>query len=195
MAFAFQKAWQQDIVDTQRNFSKGTVMTQIKLKGKPVNTIGSLPAIHTKAPPFRLVDRDLHEHTLEEFSGKKKLLTTVPSLDTGLCSTMTKHFNELAKKHPNVAFITVSADLPFAQKRFCEKEAVHNILILSMMRGREFGEKYGVLIVDGPLAGLLARSVLVLDEKDHVIYEELVSEITEEPNYHKAAECLKHYHA
>lgn len=165
-------------------------MAQITLKGNPIQTTGELPKVHTKAPDFRLVDKDLKDHTLQEFHGKKKLLTTVPSLDTGVCSTMTKHFNEIAKKHPNIVIITVSADLPFAQKRFCEAEGVHNILTLSMMRDKEFGKNYGILIKDGPLAGILARSVLVLDEKDHVLYTELVPEIAQEPNYHKAAEHL-----
>lgn len=99
---------------------------------------------------------------------------------------MTKHFNEFAKKHPDIVLITVSADLPFAQKRFCQTENVHNVLTLSMMKDKDFGKRYGVLIVDGPLEGLLARSVLVLDEKDHVLYEELVPEVTQEPNYSQA---------
>lgn len=103
---------------------------------------------------------------------------------------MTKHFNEFAKKHPQFVFLTISADLPFAQKRFCEQEGVHNVITLSMMRDKEFGKAYGVLIEDGPLAGVLARSVFVLDEKDHVLYAELVAEITKEPNYHKALEVL-----
>lgn len=166
-------------------------MASVTLKGTPCQTAGNLPALHTKAPDFQLVDRDLKERTLHEFRGKRKLLTTVPSLDTGVCSTMTKHFNEVAKKHPDFVFLTVSADLPFAQKRFCEAEKVHNVLTFSMMRNKDFGKSYGVLLQDGPLAGLLARSVLVLDEKDHVLYAELVSEITQEPNYHKAIEVLQ----
>ncbi|MBX7065853.1 MAG: thiol peroxidase [Parachlamydiales bacterium] len=166
-------------------------MAETKFKGQPVRTSGNLPTIHTKAPDFRLIDKDLKEHTLHEFHGKKKLLCTVPSLDTGVCSTMTKHINEFAKKHPNFVFITVSADLPFAQKRFCEHEGVHNVVTLSMMRDKEFGKAYGLLLIDGPLAGLLARSVLVLDEKDHVNYLELVPEITQEPNYHKAFEVIQ----
>lgn len=168
-------------------------MAQITLKGKPINTSGHLPSLQTKAADFRLVDKDLKEHTLQQFQGKRKLIATVPSLDTGTCSIMTKHFNEFAKKHPNFVFITVSADLPFAQKRFCEHEGVHNVLTLSMMRDKEFGKAYGILIQDGPLAGILARSVLVLDEKDHVLYSELVPEITQEPNYHKALEVLQHH--
>ncbi|MBI5273139.1 MAG: thiol peroxidase [Chlamydiia bacterium] len=166
-------------------------MAQISLKGKPIHTAGELPAIHMKAPDFTLVDRELSDRTLHEFHGKRKLLTTVPSIDTGTCSLMTKHLNEFAKKHPDIVLLTVSADLPFAQKRFCETEAVHNAILLSMMRNKDFGKAYGVLILDGPLAGLLARSLMVLDEKDHVLYAELVSEITQEPNYHKALEILQ----
>ena len=165
-------------------------MAQITLKGKQVHTLGHLPALQTKAPDFRLVDKDLKDHTLQEFRGKKKLLATVPSLDTATCSLMTKHFNEFAKKHPGIAIITVSADLPFAQKRFCEQESVHSVITLSMMRDKEFGKAYGILIQDGPLAGILARAVFVIDEKDHVLYVELVSEITQEPNYHHALTYL-----
>ncbi len=166
-------------------------MAEIKLKGNPIHTVGHLPTLQTKAPDFRLVDKNLKDHTLQEFRGKRKLLATVPSLDTPTCSLMTKHFNEFGKKHPEIVLITVSADLPFAQKRFCEHEGVHNVLTLSMMRDKEFGKAYGVLIQDGPLAGILARSVLVIDEKDHILYSELVSEVTQEPNYHKAFEALQ----
>jgi thiol peroxidase len=158
-------------------------MTEITFKGNKVHTSGTLPSVHTKAPDFTLVDKDLKDRHLSEWHGKKKLLSTVPSLDTGVCSQMTKHINEMAKKHPKMVFLTISCDLPFAQKRFCDHEGVHNILTLSMMRNKEFGKAYGLLIQDGPLAGLLARSVLLLDEKDHLLYTELVPEITTEPNY------------
>ena len=168
-------------------------MSEVTFKGKPVRLSGTLPSLHIKAPDFRLVDKDLNDRTLHEFQGKRKLIATVPSLDTGVCSLMTKHFNEFGKKHQNenIAIITVSADLPFAQKRFCETENVHNVLTLSMMRNKDFGKSYGILIEEGPLAGILARSVIVLDEKDHVLYTELVAEITQEPNYHKALEVLQ----
>ncbi len=166
-------------------------MAEITLKGKPIHTVGNLPALNTKASDFRLVDKDLNDRTLHEFQGKRKLLATVPSLDTGTCSAMTKHLNEFGKKHPGTVIITVSADLPFAQKRFCEGENVHNVITLSMMRDKEFGKAYGVLIQDGPLKGILARAVLILDEKDHVLYTELVPEIAQEPNYHKALEVLQ----
>ncbi len=167
-------------------------MGQVTFKGKPVQTAGHTPALHTKAPDFKLVDKDLHDRTLHEFHGKKKILATVPSLDTSVCSTMTKHLNEFAKKHPDVVILVVSADLPFAQKRFCEAEGVHNVVTCSMMRDKEFGKSFGLLIQDGPISGLLARSLFVLDGKDHILYEEIVSEITQEPNYHKAFEIASH---
>jgi thiol peroxidase len=177
-------------VDTFKKNKQGIFMTKLTFKGNPINTTGNLPPLHTKAPSFRLVDKDLKEHTLQEFHGRKKLLATVPSLDTGVCSLMAKHFNLFGKKHPNALILIISADLPFAQKRFCEQEDVHNVLTLSMMRDKEFGKDYGILIQDGPLAGILARSVFVIDEKDHVLYQELVPEITHEPDYHKALEFL-----
>lgn len=164
---------------------------QLTLKGNPVHTKGHVPQIHTKAPSFTLVDKELKIRSLEEFKGKKKIISTVPSLDTGTCSTMTKHFNIEAKKHQDTVFITVSADLPFAQNRFCEHENVHNLLTFSCFRDSSFGEHYGVLLEDGPIAGLLARAVFVLDGKDHVLYVEVVPEITHEPNYHKALEALR----
>lgn len=161
-------------------------MAQTHLKGKPIHTTGELPALKSKAPDFKLVDKDLKDRTLAEFKGKPKIIATVPSLDTATCSVMTKHFNDHAKKHPEHLIITVSCDLPFAQKRFCEAEHVQNILTLSMMRDKEFGKAYGILIQDGPLAGILARSVFVLDANDQIVYAELVSEITTEPDYQKA---------
>ena len=161
-------------------------MAQITLKGNPIHTSGNLPALHTQAPHFTLVNAELESKTLADFKGKRKLIATVPSLDTGVCSTMTKHLNDYAKKHPHATILVVSADLPFAQKRFCGLENVHNVSALSMMRDKEFGKEYGILITDGPLAGILARSLIVLDEKDRVVYTELVPEIAQEPDYHKA---------
>jgi thiol peroxidase len=159
-------------------------MSKVTFKGSPIQLTGHLPTLHTKVPDFSLIDRDLQERHLSEWQGKKKVLCTVPSLDTGVCSLMTKHTNQMAKKHPNFIFLTISADLPFAQKRFCEGENVHNVLTLSMMTNKDFGKAYGLLMQDGPLSGLLARSVMFLDEKDHLLYCELVPEITKEPDYH-----------
>jgi thiol peroxidase len=165
-------------------------MATVLFKGAQVHLTGNLPSVHMKAPDFTLIDKDLHDHALHEWHGKKKILSTVPSLDTGVCSIMTKHLSEFAKKHPQIVVLTISADLPFAQKRFCEKEQVHNIVTLSTMRHPEFGKTYGLLMQDGPLKGLLARSLMVLDEKDHILHIELVGEITQEPNYHKAFALL-----
>ena len=165
-------------------------MAQLLLKGKPIHTAGTVPGVHKKAPPFKLIDKDLKERSLQEFQGKKKLITTVPSLDTGTCSTMTKRFNQWAQKHPEWVILVVSADLPFAQNRFCETEQVHNVVTLSTLRHQEFGKDYGILIQDGPIAGLLARAVFVLDEKDQIVYVEVVAEITQEPDYNKAMAAL-----
>ena len=170
-------------------------MAQITLKGNPIHTKGNLPKVHTLAPDFHLVDKDLSNKTLHDFQGKRKIIATAPSLDTGVCSLMAKHFNEWAKKHPEVVILFISADLPFAQKRFCEKESVHNVHILSMMRDKAFGEAYGLLIQDGPLAGILARSVMALDEKGHVLYIELVPEIAQEPDYKKALDAVLKGHS
>jgi thiol peroxidase len=161
-------------------------MTQILFKGKPIHTSGSLPALHKKVPDFRIVDSDLKDCSLKTFVGKRKLIATVPSIDTSVCSAMTKKLNEGAKKKPSALILVVSADLPFAQKHYCEREEVNNVQIFSTMRDKAFGKDYGLAIQDGPLEGLLARSLMVLNEKDELIYMELVPEITNEPDYEKA---------
>lgn len=161
-------------------------MAQIHFKGSPIHTSGQLPSKQTQIPDFVLVDHNLKEFTLASFTGKKKMIATVPSLDTGVCSKMTQQLNNLAKSHPDIAVIVVSADLPFAQERFCSANKVKNVTTLSMMRNKDFGKAYGVLITDGPLAGILARSIMGVDENDKVIYTELVPEITQEPDYQKA---------
>lgn len=165
-------------------------MAKITLKGNPIHTNGNLPSIGAKAPDFQLVDSDLKDHSLKDFKGKRKMIYIVPSLDTSVCSMSTKKFNEKIKSHPEVTVLVVSADLPFAQKRMCSQEQVTNIIPLSMMRSKEFAKVYGILIEDGPLAGICARSVVVVDEKDHVVYTELVPEISQEPNYDQALKAL-----
>lgn len=165
-------------------------MANVKFKGTTVHTNGELPKVAAKAPNFVLVDGNLQEKGLQDFKGKRKLISIVPSLDTGVCALSAKKFNEAAKKNPNLMIIFVSADLPFAQKRMCQQDSLENIVTLSMMRNKEFAERYGMLLVDGPLAGLAARSVVVLDENDNVLYTELVDEITQEPNYQKALDVL-----
>lgn len=166
-------------------------MVQISLKGKSIHTLGSFPALHTKVPDFTLVDKNLKKISLHDFDGKKKLIATVPSIDTEVCGIMTKHINEFGKKHPDYILLVISADLPFAQKRFCQTEQVQNLQVLSTMGNDQFGKTYGLTMADGPIQGLLARALLILDEKNHLIYAELVSEISEEPDYHKAFEALK----
>ena len=165
-------------------------MANVKFKGALIHTNGELPAVGSKAPDFVLTDGDLKDHSLKEFHGKRKLISIVPSLDTGVCAMSAKKFNDAAKEHPEIFILCVSCDLPFAQKRFCHQENLQNILTLSMLRSKDFATKYGLLLVDGPLAGLASRAVLVLDEHDKVLYHELVSEITQEPNYKKALEVL-----
>ncbi len=165
-------------------------MAQVTLKGSQIHTNGNLPKQGEKAPDFVLVDAELKNHSLEDYRGKRKILSIVPSLDTAVCALSAKKFNEKIKERPDVVVIVVSADLPFAQKRMCSHDHLENISTLSMMRSRKFAKDYGVLIEDGPLAGICARAVLVLDEQDRVVYTELVPEITEEPNYDKALEAL-----
>lgn len=165
-------------------------MAKITLKGSPFNTNGELPAVGSKAPDFRLTNKDLADVSLANFKGKKKLINIVPSLDTPVCATSTKKFNEAATKHKNSVILIVSADLPFAMGRFCGMEKLANVIPLSMMRSRHFAKDYGVLITDGPLEGITARAVLVLDGNDKVIYSQLVTEIAEEPNYDKALSAL-----
>lgn len=165
-------------------------MATVKLKGQDVHTNGELPKVGSQAPDFSLTDPDLKDHTLKDFKGKRKLISIVPSLDTGVCALSTKKFNDHAKQNKNSVILVVSCDLPFAQKRICDQDNLHDIKTLSMIRSKDFATKYGVLLQDGPLAGLAARAVVVLDENDKVLYCELIPEITTEPNYNKAIEAL-----
>jgi len=166
-------------------------MATVTLRGTPVHTNGELPAVGSRAPDFRLVDGSLAEVTLENFRGKKKILNIVPSLDTSVCATQTRTFNERAARLANTVVLVVSADLPFAQKRFCETEGIKNVVPLSMMRSRSFAKDYGVLLTDGPLAGITARAVLVLDENDRVLHAQLVPEIGQEPDYDAALRAVQ----
>jgi thiol peroxidase len=165
-------------------------MAKITLHGNEFHTNADLPATGKQAPDFVLVDGELNNVTLESYKGKKKLLNIVPSLDTPVCATSTKRFNEAAKSKSNAVFLMVSADLPFAMKRFCSAEGTDNVISLSMMRSRNFAKDYGVLIEDGPLEGITARAVVVLDENNKVVYTELVPEIAQEPAYDKALAAL-----
>lgn len=165
-------------------------MANITLEGNPFNTNGTMPAVGTTAPDFHLVDKDLNDLHLADFAGKKKLINIVPSLDTGICATSTKVFNERLGGRDDVVVLIVSADLPFAQGRFCEAESTADVVTLSMMRSRNFAKDYGMLIEDGPLAGITARGVLVLDENNNVVYQQLVPEIVQEPDYDSAIDAL-----
>jgi thiol peroxidase len=166
-------------------------MARITRYGNPIHTSGDLPAVGSAAPDFRLVDADLNDVTLASFAGKQKLLSIVPSLDTPTCSLSTKKFNERAAAYPSAVFLIVSADLPYAQKRFCVAENTVQVRTLSMMRNRQFARDYGVLIVDGPTEGITARAIVVIDENDRVAHTELVPEIRQEPDYETALAALK----
>lgn len=165
-------------------------MTKITLKGNPVNTFGELPAKGTKAPGFRLVKADLGELTLEELKGKKVILNISPSLDTGICATALRKFNQLAAAMDNTVVLAITRDLPFAQGRFCSTEGITNVTTLSGFRNHSFGKDYGIEIADGGFAGLYARSIVVIDEKGLVKYTELVPEIAQEPDYDRALAAL-----
>ncbi len=166
-------------------------MAHITLHDNPINTIGTLPGINSKAPDFQLTKTDLSDATLNDFVGKRLVLNIFPSIDTGVCATAVRRFNNEAEKLENTEVLCISADLPFAQARFCGAEGLDRVITLSAMRNRKFGEDYGVTIVDGPLAGLFSRAVVILDENGTVIYTEQVPEITQEPNYEKALQSLK----
>lgn len=166
-------------------------MAQITLKGTPIHTTGDLPSTGSSAPDFRLTKSDLSDVGLDAYAGKKKILNIVPSLDTGVCAASARRFNEEASKLDNTAILTVSADLPFAQARFCEVEGIKNVEALSMLRDKSFGKDYGIEIADGPMAGVLGRAIVVLDENNKVVYTELVPEIVQEPDYEKALAAVK----
>lgn len=165
-------------------------MATITLQGNEIHTNGDLPAIGDKAPDFVLVDKDLKNISLDEYVGKKKLLNIVPSLDTPVCATSTKKFADFAAERSDVVILIISADLPFAMSRFCTSENVDSVVTLSMMRDKSFAEDYGVLIQDGPLAGITARAVVVLDADNDITYSQLVGEIAEEPDYDAALKAL-----
>lgn len=165
-------------------------MATVTLQGNTIHTNGELPAVGAKAPDFHLVDGKLNDVHLADYTGKKKLLNIVPSLDTPTCATSTRKFNEQARGRDDAVVLVVSADLPFAQGRFCGAEGIDNVIPLSMMRSRNFAKDYGVLITDGPLAGITARAVVVIDENDKVVYTQLVPEIADEPDYEAALAAL-----
>ena len=158
-------------------------MAKITLKGNPVNTSGSLPAKGSLAPDFKLVKSDLGSLTLSELLGKKVVLSISPSLDTSICATSARKFNQMAAGKNNVMILAITKDLPFAAARFCTTEGITNVVSLSGFRNKDFGKDYGVEITDGAFEGLYARSIIVIDETGKVIYTQLVPEIATEPDY------------
>ena len=165
-------------------------MAKITFKGSPIQTSGELPAKGTAAPDFALVKQDLSETVLADYKGKRLVLNIFPSIDTGVCATSVRKFNERAAALTNAVVLCVSMDLPFAQSRFCGAEGIKNVVTASAFRSA-FGEHYGVIIAEGPLAGLFARAVVVINESGKVVYAEQVPEIAQEPNYEAALAALK----
>ena len=166
-------------------------MTQtVTLGGNPIQVGGALPKAGTTAPAFKLVAKDLSDVTLDNYAGQRKILNIFPSIDTPTCATSVRTFNAQAAQLKNTVVLCISADLPFAQSRFCGAEGLDNVQTLSTMRGREFLQNYGVAIESGPIAGVAARAVVVLDENNQVLHSELVSEIKNEPNYAAALAVL-----
>ncbi|MAG55380.1 MAG: lipid hydroperoxide peroxidase [Planctomycetes bacterium] len=161
-------------------------MAQITLKGNPINTCGTLPAVGSAAPDFVLTKSDLSNVSLADFAGRTKILNIVPSLDTPVCQVSMRTFNEKAASLTNAVVLTVSRDLPFAMNRFCETEGIETAIPLSEMGNRDFGAAYGMEITDGPLAGVLGRAIVVIDGGGKVTHNELVPEIAQEPDYDAA---------
>jgi thiol peroxidase len=161
-------------------------MAKITFKGNPVNTSGNLPAKGSKAPEFTLVKSDLGSMSLSELKGEKVILNIFPSLDTSVCATTVRKFNQMAAGMKNVTVLGISKDLPFAHGRFCSTEGITNVITLSGFRDREFGKAYGVDYVDGPVVGLYARAIVVIDETGTVVYTQLIPEHTQEPDYEAA---------
>jgi len=161
-------------------------MAQITLQGNPVQTIGNLPAVGMLAPSFKLVKTDLSEASLQDFAGKNIILNIFPSLDTSVCAASVRRFNKEASESPDTVVLCISADLPFAHKRFCEAEGLNDVIPLSVFRSPEFGRDYGVSFTSGPLSGLLSRAVVIIDKSGTVAYTEQVPEIGQEPDYDAA---------
>ena len=165
-------------------------MAKITFKGSAVNTVAELPNKGSKAPNFTLVNSELAEVSLSDLKGKYIILNIFPSLDTGVCASSVRRFNQDASKLNNTVILAVSADLPFAAGRFCTTEGIKNVTPASVYRNAEFGKDYGVLMTDGPLKGLLARAVIVINPEGNISYTELVPEITQEPNYQTAINSI-----
>lgn len=166
-------------------------MASITLKGSPIHTQGNLPLVGAKAPDFRLTAGDLSEKSISDFKGKKVVLNIFPSVDTGTCAASVRKFNAEASGLENTVVLCISRDLPFAQNRFCAAEGLENVVSLSEFKDNNFSDAYQLKITDGPLAGLMSRAVVVINEEGNVIYTEQVPEIVDEPNYENAMAVLK----
>ncbi|AOY01949.1 thiol peroxidase [Jeongeupia sp. USM3] len=165
-------------------------MSSVTLGGNPIEVSGQFPKAGDSAKPFTLVGKDLADVSLASFAGKKKVLNIFPSIDTPTCATSVRHFNASASTLADTVVLCISADLPFAQNRFCGAEGLENVVTLSTMRGRQFLNDYGVEFATGPLVGVAARAVVVLDANDKVLHAELVAEVKDEPNYDAALKAL-----
>ncbi|MDF7681003.1 thiol peroxidase [Enterobacteriaceae bacterium ESL0689] len=163
----------------------------VHFQGSSVAVNGLIAQPGTAAKPFTLVAKDLSDVSLSQFTGKRKVLNIFPSIDTSVCAASVRKFNQLASGLDNTVVLCISADLPFAQARFCGAEGLNNVITLSTLRSPQFMNDYGVAITTGPLAGLAARAVVIIDQQDQVIYSQLVNEITEEPDYDAALAALK----
>lgn len=166
-------------------------MSTVTLKGNPVKIAGELPSKGSKAPDFLLTKSDLSDVTLKDFAGSILVLNIFPSIDTPVCAASVRRFNVDAAKLDNCKVLCISEDLPFAHSRFCETEGIKNVVTLSELRNRDFGDKYGIRIIDGALAGLLARSVVIINESGRIAYTQLVPEITQEPDYEAVLKYIK----
>jgi thiol peroxidase len=166
-------------------------MAKITFKGNPVATIGDLPKLGSMAPDFTLTKNDLTPVSRKDLDGKNVVLNIFPSIDTGVCATSVRKFNQEAAKLPNTVVLCVSKDLPFAQKRFCGAEGIDKVVTASWFRGPDFGKDFGVTMTDGPLAGLFARAVVVFDARGKVVHTELVPEIAQEPDYARAIAAVR----
>jgi len=166
-------------------------MTQITLKGNPIETNGSLPEIGTKAANFTLVGTDLGDVSLTDYTGKKVVLNIFPSIDTPVCAASLRRFNQMAGDSENSVVLCISRDLPFAHARFCEAEGLKNVIPLSVFRDHDFGNDYGVRITTGPLASLFSRAIVIVDADGNVAYTEQVPEIAQEPDYDAALAALE----
>jgi thiol peroxidase len=166
-------------------------MAKVTLKGNEVNTNSDIVEVGSSAPNFVLVDSELNDVNLENFSGKNKILSIVPSLDTPVCQKSTKIFNEKVNDLDDTVMLIISSDLPFAMKRFCTSESLENVIPVSMMRSRNFAKDYGVLLIDGPLSGITTRAIVTISKDNKILHSELVSEIADEPNYQAALDSIK----